>query len=51
VGSWDLTEYSEEGVELTPIRSFLALTPAQRLEFVTDRFADLEQTRAHQRGR
>ena len=29
-----LTDYSEDGVDLTLIRSFLSLTPAERLEFL-----------------
>ena len=28
-----LTDYSEDGVDLTLIRCFLKLTPAERLEF------------------
>jgi len=29
-----LTDYSEDGVDLTLIRSFLLLTPAERLQFL-----------------
>jgi hypothetical protein len=29
-----LTDYSEDGVDLTLIRCFLSLTPAERLEFL-----------------
>jgi len=29
-----LTDYSEDGVDLTLIRWFLSLTPAERLEYV-----------------
>jgi hypothetical protein len=29
-----LTDYSEDGVDLTLIRWFLSLTPAERLEFL-----------------
>ena len=28
------TEYSEDGVDLTPIRWMLSLTPAERLQFL-----------------
>lgn len=31
-----LTDYSEDGVDLTLIRSFLALTPAERIAFNDD---------------
>ena len=34
-----LTDYSEDGVDLTLIRWFLALTPAQRIE-VHQQYAD-----------
>jgi len=30
----ELTNYSEDGVDLTLIRSFLSLTPAERLDIV-----------------
>jgi hypothetical protein len=29
-----LTDYSEDGVDLTLIRSFLSLTPAERLDVI-----------------
>lgn len=29
-----LTDYSEDGVDLTLIRAFLSLTPLERLEFL-----------------
>ncbi|HEX5431761.1 MAG TPA: hypothetical protein VFW83_07335 [Bryobacteraceae bacterium] len=32
--SMPLTDYSEDGVDLTLIRWFLSLTPAERLAFV-----------------
>jgi hypothetical protein len=30
----ELTDYSEDGVDLTLIRWFLSLTPAERLDFL-----------------
>ena len=33
-GQESLTEYSEDGVDLTLIRWMLSLTPAERLEFL-----------------
>lgn len=47
----ELTAYSDDGVDLTLIRAFLALTPAERLEFLDDRIADLERIRARLRER
>lgn len=46
-----LPEISPEGVDLTLIRAFLALTPAQRLAAVEDRQDDLERIREHLHGR
>jgi hypothetical protein len=40
-------EISPDGVDLTLIRAFLALTPAQRLAAVEDRQDDLERIREH----
>lgn len=37
------TDASPDGVDLTLIRAFLALTPAQRLQVVDDRNADLQR--------
>lgn len=36
------TDVSLEGVDLTLIRAFLALTPAQRLQWLDDRVGDLD---------
>jgi hypothetical protein len=36
-----LTDYSPEGVDLTLIRWFLSLTPAERLEYLEDRINDI----------
>lgn len=41
------TAASPDGVDLTLIRAFLALTPAQRLAAVEDRQDDLERIREH----
>ena len=38
-------EYSPEGVDLTLIRWFLTLTPAQRLAALEEHLDDLEQMR------
>ncbi|HET9783646.1 MAG TPA: hypothetical protein VFP94_01680 [Terriglobales bacterium] len=45
------SEMSEDGVDLTLIRAFLALTPAQRLAVVEDRQDDLDRIWEHLRGR
>lgn len=45
------TDVSPDGVDLTLIRAFLALTPAQRLQWVDDRACDLDQIRERLRGR
>ena len=34
-------DYSEDGVDLTLIRWFLSLTPAERLDFLEGRIADI----------
>jgi hypothetical protein len=45
-------ENSGDGVDVSLIRSFLALTPAERLEFLDDRCADIERMREwRRRGR
>ncbi|HXR97327.1 MAG TPA: hypothetical protein VN709_05735 [Terriglobales bacterium] len=36
---------SGDGVDVSLIRRFLALTPAERLEFLDDRCADIERMR------
>lgn len=41
-----LTDYSEDGVDLTLIRWFLSLTPAERLAFHEDRINDILAIRA-----
>lgn len=41
-----LPEYSEEGVDLTLIRWMLSLTPAERLEFLSQRITDVLTLRA-----
>jgi hypothetical protein len=33
----DLTDYSEDGVDLTLVRWFLSITPAERLQYVQRR--------------
>ncbi len=41
-----LPDYSEDGVNLSLIRWFLSLTPAERLEFLDDRINDILTIRA-----
>ncbi len=41
-----LVDYSEDGVDLTLIRWTLSLTPAERLEFLSDRIEDILAIRA-----
>jgi len=41
-----LPDYSEDGVDLTLIRWTLSLTPAERLDFLDDRIADILTIRA-----
>lgn len=45
------TDTSADGVDLTLIRAFLALTPSQRLQVVDDRNADLHSIRNYRDGR
>ena len=40
-----LTDYSEDGVDLTLIRWFLSLTPAERLEFAENRINEILKVR------
>jgi hypothetical protein len=40
-----LTDYSEDGVDLTLIRWFLSLTPAERLEYVEQHVNDVHAIR------
>ena len=44
-------EYSEDGVDLSLIRSFLALTPAQRLAMLQDHNNFVNQVRQLNVGR
>jgi hypothetical protein len=41
----DLTDYSEDGVDLTLIRAFLSLTPAERLDYLQDQVDDILEIR------
>jgi hypothetical protein len=43
--SEDLTDYSEDGVDLTLVRWFLSLTPAERLDHVQRRANDIVAVR------
>lgn len=47
----DLTDYSEDGVDLTLIRWFLSLTPAERLEWMEHQIADIAAIRERNAGR
>jgi hypothetical protein len=38
-------EYSEDGVDLSLIRWFLSLTPAERVRFLEERIEDIEAIR------
>jgi hypothetical protein len=40
-----LTDYSEDGVDLTLIRWFLSLTPAERLQFNQEQVDDIARIR------
>ncbi len=40
-----LTDYSEDGVDLTLIRWFLSLTPAERLECLEHQISDIAAIR------
>jgi hypothetical protein len=44
-------EYSEDGVDLSLIRRFLSLTPAERLEIADQHNKDLREFRALNGGR
>jgi hypothetical protein len=46
-----LPDYSPEGVDLSLIRWSLSLTPAERLQFLEDRIADILAIRALNAGR
>ncbi len=39
-------DYSEDGVDLSLIRWMLSLTPAERIDFLEDRIADILTIRA-----
>lgn len=39
-------DYSEDGVDLSLIRWMLSLTPAERLEYLSERIADIKTIRA-----
>ena len=45
-----LPDYSPDGVDLSLIRWFLTLTPAERLAFLEDRIADILRIRALNAG-
>jgi len=45
-----LPDYSPDGVDLSLIRWFLDLTPAERLAFLEDRIADILRIRALNAG-
>ncbi len=45
-----LPDYSSDGVDLSLIRWSLSLTPAERLEFLEDRIADIVRIRALNAG-
>ena len=44
-GQGPLTDYSEDGVDLTLIRWFLSLTPAERLQFNQEHVDDIAAIR------
>ena len=44
-------DYSDDGVDLTLIRWMLSLTPAERLQFLKQRMADILAIRALNAGR
>ncbi len=44
-------DYSEDGVDLTLVRWMLSLTPAERLEFLEQRIADVQAIRALNAGK
>jgi hypothetical protein len=43
-------DYSEDGVDLSLVRWMLSLTPAERLEYLSERIADIERIRALNAG-
>jgi hypothetical protein len=43
--SEDLTDYSEDGVDLTLVRWFLALTPAERLDYLQEHLNAITEIR------
>ena len=43
-------DYSEDGVDLSLVRWMLSLTPAERLEYLSERIADIETIRALNAG-
>jgi hypothetical protein len=45
-----LTDYSEDGVDLTLIRHFLSLTPAERLQFLQRQVSAVLRIRALNAG-
>jgi hypothetical protein len=45
-----LPDYSPDGVDLSLIRWFVGLTPAERLAFLEDRIADVLRIRALNAG-
>ena len=50
-GQTPLTDYSEDGVDLTLIRWFLSLTPAERLQFNQEHIDDIVAIRELNAGR
>jgi len=46
-----LTDYSEDGVDLTLIRWFLSFTPAERLQFLQDQIDDIVAIRERNASR
>jgi hypothetical protein len=46
-----LPDYSPDGVDLSLIRWFVSLTPAERLAFLEDRIADILRIRALNAGK
>ena len=46
-----LPEYSSDGVDLSLIRWFIAMTPAERLAFAEDRVNDILRIRALNAGK
>lgn len=48
---FSLTDYSADGVDLTLIRWFLSLTPAERLQFAETRMREILAVRDRNAGR